>query len=76
MVSPCSCPSAPSNGQLFAQLSASIEAMRIDFNNGITRSTKATLERVDNIKVHVLEKDITKAQKKVNKIKTRATIMG
>lgn len=73
---PAPAPLPPSNGQLFAQLSASIEAMRIDFNNGITRSTKATLERVDNIKVHVLEKDITKAQKKVNKIKTRATIMG
>lgn len=29
-----------------------------------------------NIKVHVVEKDITKAQKKVANIKAKATIIG
>lgn len=73
---PTPAPLPPSNGQLIAQLNASIQAMRIDFNNGIARSTKATLERVDNIKVHVVEKDITKTQKKVASIRAKATIIG
>ncbi len=74
---PTPAPRPMSEGQFIAaRIESAIQAMRIDFNNGITRSTKATLERVDNIKVHVVEKDITKTQKKVASIRAKATIIG
>ena len=68
----------PMSGEQFiaARIESAIKNMETTIHNGLIRSTKATLERVDNIKVHVVEKDITKTQKKVASIKAKATIIG
>lgn len=68
----------PMSGEQFiaARIESAIKNMETTIHNGLIRSTKATLERVDNIKVHVVEKDITKTQKKVASIRAKATIIG
>lgn len=68
----------PMSGEQFiaARIESAIKNMDINFNNGIIRLAKAQSERVDNIKVYVSEKDITKTQKKVASIRAKATIIG
>ena len=69
---PTSAPLPPSNGQMLASMRDDLRT----YYRQTERMIKATTERIDNIKVHVVEKDITKTQKKVASIRAKATIIG
>lgn len=69
---PTPAPLPPSQSQRDAETWAELRGLR----NDVVRLAKIQGERVDNLKVYVVEKDITKAQKKVANIKAKATIIG
>jgi hypothetical protein len=69
---PTPAPLPPSNGQMLASMRDDLRT----YYRQTERMIKATTERIDNIKVHVVEKDITKTQKKVASIRAKATIIG
>lgn len=69
---PTPAPLPPSNGQMLAFMRDDLRT----YYRQTERMIKATTERIDNIKVHVVEKDITKTQKKVASIRAKATIIG
>lgn len=69
---PTPAPLPPSNGQMLASMRDDLKT----YYRQTERMIKATTERIDNIKVHVVEKDITKTQKKVASIRAKATIIG
>ena len=69
---PTPAPLPPSNGQMLATMRDDLRT----YYRQTERMIKATTERIDNIKVHVVEKDITKTQKKVASIRAKATIIG
>lgn len=69
---PTPAPLPPSQSQRDAETWAELRGLR----NDVIRLAKIQGERVDNLKVYVVEKDITKAQKKVASIRAKATIIG
>lgn len=69
---PTPAPLPPSQSQRDAETRAELRGLR----NDIVRLAKIQGERMDNLKVYVVEKDITKAQKKVASIRAKATIIG
>lgn len=69
---PTPAPLPPSQSQRDAETWAELRGLR----NDVVRLAKIQGERVDNLKVYVVEKDITKAQKKVANIRAKATIIG
>ena len=69
---PTPAPLPPSQSQRDAETWAELRGLR----NDVVRLAKIQGERVDNLKVYVVEKDITKAQKKVASIRAKATIIG
>ena len=69
---PTPAPLPPSNGQMLASMRDDLRT----YYRQTERMIKATTERIDNIKVYVSEKDITKVQKNVARIKAMATIIG
>lgn len=69
---PTPAPLPPSQSQRDAETWAELRGLR----NDVVRLAKIQGERVDNLKVYVVEKDITKTQKKVANIKAKATIIG